>query len=258
MNWRRIRPGAALFILRHLMTQVSAYGAVRHDAPLQPVKIERRALGSHDVDIEITHCGICHSDVHFVRGEWGDQPSPSVPGHEIVGRVRAVGAHVKKHKIGDRVGVGCLVDSCRECSACQEGEEQFCETGSTGTYMGVEKQSGLPTYGGYSKSIVVTEDFVLRIPDALDFEHAAPLLCAGITTYSPLRHWDAGSGKKIGVVGLGGLGHMATKLARVMGAHVVCSPPRPARSKTPRRSARMRSSSRKTPSRWKRTSTAST
>jgi alcohol dehydrogenase (NADP+) len=203
------------------MTQVSAYGAVRHDAPLQPVTIERRALGPHDVDIEITHCGICHSDLHFARGEWGAQPAPSVPGHEIVGRVRAVGAHVKKHKVGDRVGVGCMVDSCRECSACKEGEEQFCEEGNVGTYLSVEKQTGLPTYGGYSKSIVVTEDFVLRIPDALEFAHAAPLLCAGITTYSPLRHWNAGPGQKIGVVGLGGLGHMAVKLAKAMGARVV-------------------------------------
>lgn len=211
------------------MTEVSAYGAVRHDAPLQPVKIERRALGPHDVDIEITHCGICHSDLHFVKGEWGAQPAPSVPGHEIVGRVRAVGAHVKKHKVGDRVGVGCMVDSCRECSACQEGEEQFCEAGNTGTYMGVEKLTGLPTYGGYSKSIVVTEDFVLRIPEKLEFAHAAPLLCAGITTYSPLRHWQAGSGKKVGVVGLGGLGHMAVKLAKAMGARVVVFTTSPAK-----------------------------
>jgi uncharacterized zinc-type alcohol dehydrogenase-like protein len=203
------------------MTEVSAYGAVRHDAPLQPVKIQRRALGPHDVDIEITHCGICHSDIHFVKGEWGEQTAPAVPGHEIVGHVRAVGAHVKKHKVGDRVGVGCLVDSCRSCSACEEGEEQFCETGHTQTYSGVEAQTGLPTYGGYSKSIVVTEDFVLRIPDALTSEHAAPLLCAGITTYSPLRHWDTGPGKKVGVVGLGGLGHMAVKLAKAMGAKVV-------------------------------------
>lgn len=200
--------------------QVSAYGAVRADAPLQPVKIERRDLGADDVAIDITHCGICHSDLHYVRGEWGNTPSPAVAGHEIVGVVRAVGANVTKHKVGDRVGVGCMVDSCRQCDACQEGEEQFCAK-QIGTYMGVEKQTGLPTYGGYSKSIVVTQDFVLRIPDGLKSEHAAPLLCAGITTYSPLRHWKVEKGQKVGVVGLGGLGHMAVKLAKAMGAHVV-------------------------------------
>ncbi|HRO03476.1 MAG TPA: NAD(P)-dependent alcohol dehydrogenase [Terricaulis sp.] len=202
------------------MSQVSAFGAVRPDAPLQAVKIERRDLGADDVAIDISHCGICHSDLHFVRGEWGDTPSPAVPGHEIVGVVRAVGANVKKYKPGDRVGVGCMVDSCRQCDACAEGEEQFC-TAQIQTYAGVEKQTGLPTYGGYSKSIIVTQDFVLRIPDGLSSEHAAPLLCAGITTYSPLRHWGAGPGKKVGVVGLGGLGHMAVKLAKAMGAHVV-------------------------------------
>lgn len=202
------------------MSQVSAYGAVRADAPLQAVKIERRELGADDVAIDITHCGICHSDLHYVRGEWGETPSPAVPGHEIVGVVRAVGANVTKHKVGDRVGVGCMVDSCRSCEACGEGEEQFC-SGHTQTYNGVEKQTGLPTYGGYSKSITVTQDFVLHVPDGLKSEHAAPLLCAGITTYSPLRHWKVGPGQKVGVVGLGGLGHMAVKLAKAMGAHVV-------------------------------------
>ncbi|PZO53429.1 MAG: hydroxyacid dehydrogenase [Alphaproteobacteria bacterium] len=203
------------------MSQVSAFGAVRPDAPLQAVKIERRELGADDVAIDITHCGICHSDLHYVRGEWGETASPAVPGHEIVGIVRAVGAGVTKYKAGDRVGVGCLVDSCRACDACQEGEEQFCSGGQIQTYNGVEKQTGLPTYGGYSKAIVVTQDFVLRIPDGLKSEHAAPLLCAGITTYSPLRHWNVGPGQKVGVVGLGGLGHMAVKLAKAMGAHVV-------------------------------------
>ncbi|MEQ1817654.1 MAG: NAD(P)-dependent alcohol dehydrogenase [Terricaulis sp.] len=202
------------------MSQVSAYGAVRPDAPLQRAKIERRELGADDVAIDITHCGICHSDLHFVRGEWGEQPSPTVPGHEIVGVVRAIGANVTKHKVGNRVGVGCMVDSCRQCDACHDGEEQFC-TKQTGTYMGVELQTGLPTYGGYSKSITVTQDFVLRIPEGLSSEHAAPLLCAGITTYSPLRHWNVKAGQKVGVVGLGGLGHMAVKLAKAMGAHVV-------------------------------------
>ncbi len=202
------------------MSQVSAFGAVRADAPLQPVKIERRELGADDVAIDITHCGICHSDLHYVRGEWGETASPAVPGHEIVGIVCAVGANVTKHKPGDRVGVGCMVEPCRQCDACQDGEEQFCAK-QIGAYMGVEKQTGLPTYGGYSKSITVTQDFVLRIPDGLSSEHAAPLLCAGITTYSPLRHWNVGPGQKVGVVGLGGLGHMAVKLAKAMGAHVV-------------------------------------
>jgi uncharacterized zinc-type alcohol dehydrogenase-like protein len=193
---------------------------MRGDAPLEQVKIERRALGAEDVEIEISHCGICHSDLHFVRGEWGEPARPAVPGHEIVGRVKNVGAKVTKHKVGDLVGVGCMVDSCRQCDACQEGEEQFC-TGHTQTYSGVEKQTGQPTRGGYSKAIVVTQDFVLRIPAALKPEQAAPLLCAGITTYSPLRHWKVGPGQKVGVVGLGGLGHMAVKLAKAMGARVV-------------------------------------
>jgi len=203
------------------MSQVSAIGAVRPDAPLQQVNIERRDPGADDVAIDITHCGICHSDLHYVRGEWGETAAPAVPGHEIVGIVRAVGANVTKHKVGDRVGVGCLVDSCRACDACQEGEEQFCTDGQVQTYNGFEKQTGLPTYGGYSKSITVTQDFVLRIPDGLKSEDAAPLLCAGITTYSPLRHWNVGPGQKVGVVGLGGLGHMAVKLAKAMGARVV-------------------------------------
>jgi uncharacterized zinc-type alcohol dehydrogenase-like protein len=213
------------------MTQVSAIGAMRADAPLQPVTIERRALGPDDVEIEISHCGICHSDLHFVRGEWGEPARPAVPGHEIVGRVKSVGAKVSKHKIGDLVGVGCMVDSCRVCSACEEGEEQFCEAGNVGTYAGKEKETGRPTHGGYSKAIVVTQDFVLKIPKGLDPAHAAPLLCAGITTYSPLRHWNVGPGQKVGVVGLGGLGHMAVKLAKAMGAHVVVFTTSPAKVK---------------------------
>ncbi|MGE3866345.1 MAG: NAD(P)-dependent alcohol dehydrogenase [Hyphomonadaceae bacterium] len=202
------------------MSTFSAIGARLKTAPLEFVKIERRAVGPEDVEIEITHCGICHSDLHFVRGEWGETNSPAVPGHEIVGRVRAVGAKVTRHKVGDIVGVGCMVDSCRHCDACEEGVEQFC-TSQIGTYSGVEKETGRPTNGGYSKAIVVTQDFVLRIPDKLDAAHAAPLLCAGITTYSPLRHWKVGPGQKVGVVGLGGLGHMAAKLAKAMGAKVV-------------------------------------
>jgi uncharacterized zinc-type alcohol dehydrogenase-like protein len=201
--------------------QVSAYAAPSATENLGPIKIERRDLGPTDVEIAITHCGVCHSDLHFNRNEWGGTVYPSVAGHEIVGRVARVGANVSKYKVGDAVGVGCLVDSCRVCSACGEAEEQFCENGSTGTYMGVEKQTGRQTYGGYSKAIVVEQDFVLRIPSALDLAHAAPLLCAGITTYSPLRHWNVGPCQKVGIVGLGGLGHMGLKFAKAMGAYVV-------------------------------------
>jgi uncharacterized zinc-type alcohol dehydrogenase-like protein len=209
--------------------QVSAYAAPSATGDLGPVKIERRDLGATDVEIAISHCGVCHSDLHYSRNEWGATPYPAVPGHEIVGRVARVGAGVTRHKAGDLVGVGCLVDSCRVCSACGEGEEQFCENGGTGTYMGLEKQTGRPTYGGYSKAIVVDQDFVLRIPDKLDPAHAAPLLCAGITTYSPLRHWKVGPGQKVGIVGLGGLGHMGLKFAKAMGAYVVLFTSTPAK-----------------------------
>ncbi len=202
------------------MVAVSAYGAASADAPLAPLTIERRALGDTDVAIDILYCGVCHSDLHSARNEWGFASYPIVPGHEIVGRVSAVGAKVTAHKPGDMVGVGCLVDSCRTCEPCTEHEEQFC-TEQTQTYNGVEKQTGRPTNGGYSKAIVVDAHFVLRIPAGLDPARAAPLLCAGITTYSPLRHWKVGPGQKVGVVGLGGLGHMAVKLAHAMGAHVV-------------------------------------
>jgi uncharacterized zinc-type alcohol dehydrogenase-like protein len=202
------------------MTSVSAWGAQSADAPLAPLKVERRALGEKDVAIDILFCGVCHSDLHYSRNEWGGTTYPAVPGHEIVGRVREVGAGVTKHKTGDMVGVGCMVDSCRVCEPCREGEEQFCAK-QTGTYGGVEAQSGQPTNGGYSKAIVVDEHFVLKVPAKLDPAHAAPLLCAGITTYSPLRHWKVGPGQKVGVVGLGGLGHMGVKLAVAMGAHVV-------------------------------------
>ncbi len=173
------------------------------------------------MQIEILFCGVCHSDLHTVRGEWGDIAYPQVPGHEIVGRVVATGADVRNFAAGDLVGVGCLVDSCRTCASCKDGLEQYCENGFVGTYGGVEKQSGKPTQGGYSDGIVVEERFVVRIPDGLDPAAAAPLLCAGITTYSPLREWKAGPGMRVGVVGLGGLGHMAVKLAAAMGAEVV-------------------------------------
>ena len=197
-----------------------AYAAQSAETPLAPFAFERRAPVPGDVAIEILFCGVCHSDLHTVRGEWPGVTYPCVPGHEIVGRVSAVGADVAGFKAGDRVAVGCLVDSCQHCDPCKRGLEQYCEVGPTGTYGGVEKQSGLPTYGGYSDRIVVRQEFVLRMPDSLDLAAAAPLLCAGITTYSPLRHWGAGPGKQVGVVGLGGLGHMAVKLAHAMGAEV--------------------------------------
>ena len=189
-------------------------------APLAPWSFDRRTPGPRDVQIQILFCGVCHSDLHTVRGEWGNIAYPQVPGHEIVGRVLAVGADVTRYKAGDTVGVGCLVDSCQTCASCADGLEQYCEKGSTGTYGGIEKQSGKPTQGGYSDGIVVDERFVVRIPDGMDLAAAAPLLCAGITTFSPLREWKAGPGKRVGVVGLGGLGHMGVKLAHAMGAHV--------------------------------------
>jgi uncharacterized zinc-type alcohol dehydrogenase-like protein len=199
-------------------TGIAAHSAT---APLAPWTFERRAPGALDVHIEILFCGICHSDLHTVRGEWGPIKYPQVPGHEIVGRVVSTGADVTRFKAGDMVGVGCIVDSCRHCASCEQGLEQYCDVGMTGTYGGVEKETGRPTQGGYSSDIVVDERYVLRIPDGMDPAAAAPLLCAGITTYSPLRHWNAGPGKRVAVVGVGGLGHMAVKIARAMGAHVV-------------------------------------
>ncbi|WP_458119004.1 NAD(P)-dependent alcohol dehydrogenase [Paenibacillus sp. Z6-24] len=189
------------------------------DQPFQATTIERRDLDTQDVLIEIKFSGICHSDIHTARGEWGPVNYPLVPGHEIAGIVTAVGSEVTKYKIGDRVGVGCMVDSCRECENCQKGEEQYCRKGNVPTYAGVDKY-GQFTQGGYASHIVVTEDFVLRIPDNISLQDAAPLLCAGITTYSPLRTWNAGPGKKVAVIGLGGLGHMAVKIAHAMGAEV--------------------------------------
>ena len=202
------------------MNDTLGYAAYSATTPLAPWRFERRDVGAHDVAIDILYCGICHSDLHTVRGEWGPVKFPQVPGHEIVGRVREIGPGVTKFAIGAMVGVGCIVDSCRTCPSCAEGLEQYCENGMTGTYGGTEKQTGLPTQGGYSTAIVVDEQYVLRVPDALDLAAAAPLLCAGITTYSPLRHWKAGPGTRVGVLGLGGLGHMAVKLARAMGADV--------------------------------------
>jgi len=201
------------------MTTVHAFGADSATAPLAPLEIERREVGPADVLIEIAFCGICHSDIHFTRGEWGEVPYPAVPGHEIAGVVAAVGADVAGFAVGDRVGVGCMVNSCRECENCKQGEEQYCIPGNTQTYGSVDRD-GTVTKGGYSTHVVVDQDFVARIPDGLELDVAAPLLCAGITTYSPLRHWGAGPGTRVAVVGLGGLGHMAVKLAKAMGAEV--------------------------------------
>lgn len=202
-------------------TTAKAYGATSARTPLEPLSISRRAVGVKDVRIEIHFCGVCHSDIHQVRSEWDGTIYPCVPGHEIIGRVTAVGKGVTRFAPGDTVGVGCMVNSCRACESCQAGEEQYCESGFVGTYNGPEKETGGITRGGYSESIVVDEDFVLRVPTTLDLAATAPLLCAGITTYSPLRHWGVGPGQKVGVVGLGGLGHMAVKFARAFGAHVV-------------------------------------
>ncbi len=200
--------------------EVKAYAAQNETAPLQPYVINRREPKEHDVQIDILYCGICHSDLHTARGEWGGTMYPCVPGHEIVGRVVKVGSHVKKYAEGDIVGVGCMVDSCRECASCQEGLEQYCDNGFVGTYNGQERDGSGYTLGGYSKQVVVDEAFVLKIRDTENLAGVAPLLCAGITTYSPLRHWGVKKGDKVGVVGLGGLGHMAVKLAASFGADV--------------------------------------
>lgn len=203
------------------MTSTLGIAAFDATGPLAPWRFSRRAVGARDVQIEILYCGICHSDLHTVRGEWGAVKYPLVPGHEIVGRVISTGSEVTAFAVGQKVGVGCIVDSCLTCASCSQGLEQYCENGMTGTYDSVDKKTGETTQGGYASDIVVDERFVLRIPESLDAAAAAPLLCAGITTYSPLRHWKAGPGTRVGVVGIGGLGHMAVKLARAMGAHVV-------------------------------------
>ncbi|APZ41979.1 NAD(P)-dependent alcohol dehydrogenase [Acidihalobacter ferrooxydans] len=212
-----------------------AHGYATHSATgeLGPFDLERREPRPQDVAIDILYCGICHSDIHSARNEWGNTHYPFVPGHEIVGRVAAVGNEVTRFKAGDLVGVGCLVDSCGTCSACNDGLEQYCEHGWTGTYGSEDKIGGTPhthTLGGYSDRITVAEHFVLRIPENLDPAASAPLLCAGITTYSPLRHWKIGAGQKVGVIGLGGLGHMGVKFARAMGAHVVMITTSPGKS----------------------------
>src|SRR5277367_1989633 len=203
------------------MKTTKAYAAQSATSPLAPYSFERRDPGPLDVQIEILFCGVCHSDIHTVRSEWGPANYPCVPGHEIVGRVTAVGKDVKKFKQGDLAGVGCMVDSCRECTSCKAGLEQFCLNGMTLTYSSPDKKSGGFTCGGYSTAIVVDEAFTLKISDKLDLAATAPLLCAGITTYSPLRHWKVGKGQKVGIVGLGGLGHMGLKFAHAFGAHTV-------------------------------------
>jgi uncharacterized zinc-type alcohol dehydrogenase-like protein len=217
------------------MIPTLGYAAPDSTAPLAPWRFERRDPGAHDVRIRILFCGVCHSDLHFVRGEWGVVPYPAVPGHEIIGTVVAVGDQVTRYRKDDTVGVGCLVDSCRSCASCNDGLEQYCENGHTQTYGGIEKETGRPTRGGYSAEIVVDERFVLRIPDGMDLASAAPLLCAGITTYSPLREWKVEAGMRVGVVGLGGLGHMAVKLASAKGAHVVLFTTSPDKAEDARR-----------------------
>lgn len=202
------------------MSTAKAYATPSATSKLAPSTIERRAVGPKDVEIELLYCGICHSDIHMARNEWGGSTYPMVPGHEMVGRVTKVGAEVKAFKPGDLAGVGCLVDSCRVCGPCGHHQEQFCEKGAAFSYNSTEMDRATPTYGGYSSSVVVDEAFTLRIPSTLNLAAAAPLLCAGITTYSPLHHWKVGKGTKVGIVGLGGLGHMAVKIAAAMGAEV--------------------------------------
>jgi uncharacterized zinc-type alcohol dehydrogenase-like protein len=200
--------------------KTKAWAALAADKPLEPFTLERRDLLPHDVQLEVLYSGICHSDIHQARAEWGASRFPMVPGHEVVGRVSAIGDHVKKFKVGDLAGVGCMVDSCRACEWCQAGDEQFCEKGCAFTYNSTEMDRKTVTQGGYSRALVVTESFAVRVPAGLDLKTAAPLLCAGVTTWSPLKEWNCKPGDKVAVVGLGGLGHMAVKLAAALGAEV--------------------------------------
>jgi alcohol dehydrogenase (NADP+) len=202
------------------MFKVKAYATTAADAPLAPFSFERRDPGPDDVQIDILYCGVCHSDLHQARNDWSNSLYPMVPGHEIVGRVVKIGAHVTKFKVGDLAGVGCMVDSCRRCEPCEADLEQFCCEGFTGTYNSRERGAQSLAFGGYSEQIVVEQRFVVKVPENLDLKAVAPLLCAGITTYSPLRHWKVGPGQKVGIIGLGGLGHMGVKFAKAMGAHV--------------------------------------
>jgi len=202
------------------MTKIKAFAAQDAESTLGPWNLERRSPGPNDIQLDILYCGVCHSDLHQIRNEWGNSIFPMVPGHEIVGRITKIGSDVKKFKVGELAGVGCLVDSCRKCENCKEGLEQYCLNGSSPTYNGLEQDKKTPTYGGYSKMIVADQDFVLQISDKLPLQNVAPLLCAGITTYSPLRHWNVGKGHKLAVLGLGGLGHMAVKFGVSFGAEV--------------------------------------
>jgi uncharacterized zinc-type alcohol dehydrogenase-like protein len=199
---------------------VLGYAAPSVKAELEPYRFERRDMRSDDVVIEILYCGVCHTDIHYVQNDWGRSTFPLVPGHEIIGRVTNIGPGVTRFKQGDHVGVGCMVDSCQHCAACKQGLEQYCEEGPTFTYNSKDRTENTTTFGGYSEKIIVPQDFVLRIPDGMDLKGAAPLLCAGITTWSPLRHWKVEKGTNVGVIGLGGLGHMALKLAKALGANV--------------------------------------
>jgi uncharacterized zinc-type alcohol dehydrogenase-like protein len=217
------------------MIKVRGYAARNSESPLVPFEFERRNPGPRDVRIEILYAGICHSDLHQARGDWGNSIYPMVPGHEIVGRVVEVGAEVKKLAVGDLAGVGCLVDSCRTCSACEEDLEQYCEKGATPTYNGKERIGEQLTFGGYSEQIVVDKHFVVKVPKSLDLKAVAPLLCAGITSYSPLKHWKVGKGQKVGVIGLGGLGHMGIKFAKAFGAEVTMITTSPAKGEDARR-----------------------
>ncbi len=212
------------------MTKIKSYAAASKEADLKPFDIERRDILEDDVKIDILYCGVCHSDLHQVRNDWKNSVYPVVPGHEIIGKVMEVGKNVTNFKKGDLVGVGCMVDSCQTCSACKDDLEQFCENGATFTYNSKDKHLGGHTFGGYSESVVVDKDFVLRVPANLDAKAAAPLLCAGITTYSPLAHWGVKKGDKVGVIGLGGLGHMGIKFAHAMGAHTVMITTSPSKS----------------------------
>ncbi|MFM2006506.1 MAG: hypothetical protein RLZZ09_2161 [Pseudomonadota bacterium] len=214
---------------------IKAYAAQDASSPLVPFTIERRVPGPQDIEIDILYCGVCHSDLHQARDEWQGTTYPCVPGHEIVGRVTRVGSAVTGFQPGDRAAIGCMVDSCRTCPSCQDGEEQFCDQGPIWTYNAEDRHSGGMTYGGYSQSIVADQAFVLRVPDNLDLAASAPLLCAGITTWSPLRHWGVGPGQKVGVVGLGGLGHMAVKFAKALGAEVVLFTTSPGKAEDARR-----------------------
>jgi len=201
-------------------TNIKAFGTASKDEDLKEMHIERREVLPTDIEIEIMYCGVCHSDLHTARNDWGGTKYPAVPGHEIIGKITKIGTEVTKFKVGDLAGVGCLVDSCRECESCKQDLEQYCLNGSTGTYNGHDKHLNQQTFGGYSEKVVVDEAFVLKIPENLDLKAVAPLLCAGITTWSPLKHWNVKEGSKVAVVGLGGLGHMAIKLAKGLGAEV--------------------------------------